>query len=74
MDFRSISLCIFFSKLISKIIMIHLCFILPKIISPFLMGFVKGQAIIDNILLAQEFFHDLDVKVNGSNMILNLEA
>ncbi|PKU80440.1 integrator complex subunit 11 [Dendrobium catenatum] len=47
--------------------------VLPKIISPFQMGFVKGRAIYDNILLAQEFCHDLDVKVRGGNSILKLD-
>ncbi|PKU64922.1 5'-3' exoribonuclease 2 [Dendrobium catenatum] len=37
------------------------------------MSFVKGRAISDNILLAQEFFHDLDVKVRGGNSILKLD-
>ncbi|PKU87869.1 hypothetical protein MA16_Dca025036 [Dendrobium catenatum] len=53
--------------------MSHLTSILPKIISPYQMGFVKGKAITDNILLAQEFCHDLDVRVRSSNIILKLD-
>ncbi|PKU86252.1 hypothetical protein MA16_Dca002083 [Dendrobium catenatum] len=53
--------------------MTNLTSILPKIISPYQMGFVKGRIIADNILLAQEFCHDLDVRVRGSNIILKLD-
>ncbi|PKU63006.1 putative mitochondrial protein [Dendrobium catenatum] len=37
------------------------------------MGFVKGRAIMDNILLVQEFYQDLDVRVRGCNLILKLD-
>ncbi|PKU82735.1 5'-3' exoribonuclease 2 [Dendrobium catenatum] len=37
------------------------------------MGLVKGRAIFDNILLAQEFCHDSDIKVRGGNSILKLD-
>ncbi|KAI0498657.1 hypothetical protein KFK09_019547 [Dendrobium nobile] len=50
-DFHHISLCTFFNKLISKLIMDRLFVLLPKIISPYQMGFVKERAITDNILL-----------------------
>ncbi|KAI0497186.1 hypothetical protein KFK09_020408 [Dendrobium nobile] len=51
----------------------RLMLILLNIISPYQMGFVKGHAITDNILLAQEYCHDLDVKVRGGNMIMKLD-
>ncbi|PKU87947.1 integrator complex subunit 11 [Dendrobium catenatum] len=51
----------------------RLTLLLPKLISPYQMGFVKGRAISDNILLAQEFWHDLDVKVRGGNMVWKLD-
>ncbi|KAI0503568.1 hypothetical protein KFK09_014502 [Dendrobium nobile] len=60
-DFRPISLCTMFYKLISKLMMSRLYVLLPKIISPFQMGFVKGRAIAENILLAQKFCQDLDI-------------
>ncbi|PKU82330.1 hypothetical protein MA16_Dca005335 [Dendrobium catenatum] len=59
-DFRPISLCTVFYKLISKLWMSRLTVLLPKIISPYQMGFVKGLHIVDNILLAQELCQDLD--------------
>ncbi|PKU67899.1 integrator complex subunit 11 [Dendrobium catenatum] len=72
-DFRPISLCTIFYKLISKILVNRLSVLLPKLISPNQMGFVKGRAIVDNILLAQEFCQDLDIKTRGGNMILKLD-
>ncbi|PKU74518.1 Putative ribonuclease H protein [Dendrobium catenatum] len=72
-DFRPISLCSVFYKLISKIMVNRLSLLLPKLISPNQMGFVKGRAIVDNILLAQEFCQDLDIKTIGGNMILKLD-
>ncbi|PKU60779.1 integrator complex subunit 11 [Dendrobium catenatum] len=72
-DFSTISLCTVFYKLLSKLLMSRLSGLLPKIISPFQMGFVKGRAIADNILLAQEFCQDLDIKVRGGNMVMKLD-
>ncbi|PKU82406.1 Putative ribonuclease H protein [Dendrobium catenatum] len=72
-DFRPISLCSVFYKLISKILVNRLSLLLPKLISSNQMGFVKGRAIVDNILLAQEFCQDLDTKTRGGNMIFKLD-
>ncbi|PKU59819.1 hypothetical protein MA16_Dca027794 [Dendrobium catenatum] len=72
-DFRPISLCTIFYKLIYKILVNRLSVLLPKLISPNQMGFVKGRAIVDNILIAQEFCQDLDIKTRGGNMILKLD-
>ncbi|PKU74940.1 hypothetical protein MA16_Dca020712 [Dendrobium catenatum] len=63
--FCLISLCTCFNKLISKLISDRLSVVLPNIISHPQMGFVKGRAITDNILLAHELVHDLDVRVRG---------
>ncbi|PKU77601.1 integrator complex subunit 11 [Dendrobium catenatum] len=72
-DFRPISLCSFFYKFISKILMNRLFMHFPRIILPFQMGFVKSHPIVDNILLAQEFCQYFDAKVRGGNMILKLD-
>ncbi|PKU82762.1 Putative ribonuclease H protein [Dendrobium catenatum] len=58
---------------ISKILVNRLSVLLPKLISPNQMGFVKSRAIMDNILIAQEFCQDLDIKTRGGNMILKLD-
>ncbi|PKU59602.1 hypothetical protein MA16_Dca023459 [Dendrobium catenatum] len=50
-DFRPISLCTFFNKLVAKIISSRLMIYLPRIISSNHTGFVKGRSIFDNILL-----------------------
>ncbi|PKU66869.1 integrator complex subunit 11 [Dendrobium catenatum] len=72
-DFRPISLCSFFNKLISKIISKRLESILPRIISSNQTGFVKGRTIFNNVLLTQELAHDINTKVKGSNIILKLD-
>ncbi|PKU75977.1 integrator complex subunit 11 [Dendrobium catenatum] len=72
-DFRPISLCTFFNKLVAKIIAIRLSLILSRIISINQTGFVKGRSIFDNILLAQEVVHDLNVKGNDGNIIFKLD-
>ncbi|PKU72355.1 putative mitochondrial protein [Dendrobium catenatum] len=72
-NFRPISLCSFFNKLISKIIASRLVDILPRIVSVNQTGFVKGKSIFDNVLLAQEIIHDINAKVNGGNIIFKLD-
>ncbi|KAI0510194.1 hypothetical protein KFK09_010794 [Dendrobium nobile] len=72
-DFRPISLCSFFNKLVSKIISSRLVNILPRIISHNQTGFVKGRSILDNILLTQEIAHDINVKSKGGNIIFKLD-
>ncbi|PKU76307.1 integrator complex subunit 11 [Dendrobium catenatum] len=72
-DFRPISLCSFFNKLISKIISKRLESILPRIISCNQTGFVKGRIIFDNVLLTQELAHEINTKVKCGNIILKLD-
>ncbi|PKU73053.1 Putative ribonuclease H protein [Dendrobium catenatum] len=72
-DFRPISLCSFFNKLISKILATRLIEILPRIISVNQTGFVKGRIIFDNILLVQEMTHDINSKGKGGNIIYKLD-
>ncbi|XP_027072036.2 uncharacterized protein [Coffea arabica] len=72
-DFRPISLCNFSNKIISKILAARLEKVLPRLISPQQSGFVKGRAISDNILLAQEMISRIGRKVRGSNVVLKLD-
>ncbi|PKU61162.1 integrator complex subunit 11 [Dendrobium catenatum] len=72
-DFRPISLCTFFNKLVAKIISSRLSLILPKIISLNQTGFVKGRSIFDNILLAQEMVYDINAKITGGNILFKLD-
>ena len=52
-DYRPISLCNFFNKVLSKILASRLEAYLPNLISQNQCGFVKGRQISDNILLAE---------------------
>ena len=47
--------------------------ILPSIISPKQSGFIKGQNITENILLAQEMLQKIDIKIIGNNVVLKLD-
>ena len=53
-DFRPISCCNTLYKVISKIIANRLKILLPHVINPSQIAFIKGRRIGDNILLAQE--------------------
>lgn len=71
-DYRPISLCSNFQKILSKLLNDGFAFLLPNLISPNQSGFVQGRAIADNILLAQELAFAVDNKVRGSNVIERL--
>ncbi|XP_042005828.1 uncharacterized protein LOC121754533 [Salvia splendens] len=58
-DYRPISLCNVVNKIITKIMSKRMTGLLPMIISPNQSGFVKGRLLNDNVLLAQEMFHEL---------------
>src|SRR4051812_31793627 len=47
--------------------------VLPCIISPKQVGFVKGRSINDNILLAQELLQSIKKKIRRSNLIMKLD-
>ncbi|KAL2453200.1 Uncharacterized protein Adt_49302 [Abeliophyllum distichum] len=72
-EFRPISLCTVFNNLVTKLLNSRLSTILPQIISAPQSGFIPGQLIGDNILLAQELLHTLDTKVRGGNVIFKLD-
>ena len=56
-QFRPISLCNFYYKIISKILVNRLRPLLPKIIDPSQAAFVPGRWIGENVALAQEIVH-----------------
>lgn len=60
-------------KIISKILADRMAIILPFIISLEQSGFVKGQSIINNILLAHEMVQRLNANIRGNNFILKLD-
>lgn len=73
MDYRPISLCTVFNKLITKLLNNRLSSFLPCIISPQQSGFVPSRLIGDNVLLTQDLLHTLDNRMRGGNVMLKLD-
>ncbi|KAL0442005.1 UNVERIFIED_CONTAM: putative ribonuclease H protein [Sesamum radiatum] len=71
--FRPISLCNVTNKILSKLLYNKISQALPDLISPSQSGFVPGRLIADNILLAQEMTHHLDMRHSKGNLILKLD-
>jgi len=57
--YRPISLCNILYKIYAKLLVIRMKPILPCLISPEQGAFIEGRSIFDNILITQEFMHDL---------------
>lgn len=72
-DFRPISLCNVTNKIISKLLYSRMSTVVGRLISPSQSGFVPGKMIADNILLAQELTHSLNLPTRGGNVILKLD-
>ncbi|GAA0149140.1 hypothetical protein LIER_36872 [Lithospermum erythrorhizon] len=72
-EYRPISLCNFFNKIILKILSSRLSKILLTLISPSHGGFVKGRQIQDNSMLAHELAHHIDRKIKKGNVIMKLD-
>lgn len=53
--------------LIGLLLFCLILFILTKLV------FVKGRNVMDNVLLAQELVHDLNVKIKGYKIIYKLD-
>nr|XP_027061902.1 uncharacterized protein LOC113688298 [Coffea arabica] len=72
-QYRSISLCNFVKKVISKFLSSRLARVLPRIVFPQQSGFVSGRQIADNFLLAQELLSDIKKPNRGGNVMLKLD-
>ncbi|XP_051117364.1 uncharacterized protein LOC127242076 [Andrographis paniculata] len=72
-DYRPISLCNVSNKIITKLLTVRLGTLLPRLLSPHQSGFVKGHAIADNILMASEMVHDLNLRGTSHNLLLKLD-
>ncbi|KAL0396259.1 UNVERIFIED_CONTAM: Retrovirus-related Pol polyprotein from type-2 retrotransposable element R2DM [Sesamum calycinum] len=72
-EFRPISLCYVTNKILSKLVYTKISQALPDLISPSQSGFMPGRLIADNILLAQEMTHHLDMRHSKGNLILKLD-
>ncbi|XP_050217883.1 uncharacterized protein LOC130015136 [Mercurialis annua] len=72
-DFRPISLCSVFYKIISKIITSRLQNIVPVLTSQNQNAFTKGRSISDNVLLAHELIHYLKTRPSGNTHFMALK-
>lgn len=73
-DYRSISLCNFLNKIITRILCDRLKIVLLLLISPEQSGFWTGRDISDNVLMAQELVQHLDRKeVRDHNLIFKFD-
>ncbi|KAL0298003.1 UNVERIFIED_CONTAM: hypothetical protein Sangu_3166400 [Sesamum angustifolium] len=72
-DFRPITLCNVTNKILSKLLYKKLSLSLPNLISPSQSGFVTGRLISDNILMAQEMIHHLDLRYKNNNLVIKLD-
>lgn len=72
-NLRPISLSKFVNKIQSKIVHFRLVSILPRLISPNRLGFVKESNIIENVLLTQELIVNIGQRRHPSNVVMKLD-
>lgn len=72
-DYRPISCCNVFYKIISKIIANRLRLIIGDIVDPAQTAFIKDRSIVDNIHLAQELFRKYNRKRISPRCILKVD-
>ncbi|KAL0283220.1 UNVERIFIED_CONTAM: hypothetical protein Sangu_2904000 [Sesamum angustifolium] len=71
-EYRPIRLCNVMNKICMKLMTIRLGCVLPKVLSLSQSGFVPGQLLSDNILLAQEL-HSLEFHRPEANVVFKLD-
>ncbi|XP_042045031.1 uncharacterized protein LOC121791041 [Salvia splendens] len=72
-DYRPISLCNVINKVITKILSKRLAPLLPRVVAPNQSGFVKGRLLNDNVVLAQEMFHELQRSTPAPNVAIKID-
>lgn len=61
------------TKIISKIMVVRVSTLLPKMISNNQSGFIKGRLITENIMLAQEIIQSVSKENRGGNIVIKLD-
>lgn len=72
-DYRPISCCNVFYKIISKILANRLSLVIGDIVNPTQTAFLKDRSIVDNIHLAQELFRKYNRKYVSARCILKVD-
>ncbi|KAL0315459.1 UNVERIFIED_CONTAM: hypothetical protein Sradi_5424100 [Sesamum radiatum] len=71
-EYRPISLCNVMNKIYTKLMIIRLGHVLSKVVSLSQSGFVPGQLLSNNVLLAHELIHSLESRRPEPNVVFKL--